>query len=244
MNFASDQSLTVFSSEGTLNQCDNALKAALNGTLSVGMCGSDGAVIASLKVLPKLIEKQKVYKVVQVCDTIGMTYSGLQADFRIIYNKAVAFVEDYKEVYGRYPFIKFFVHNFSRVIQEYTQRSNMRPFGNLLVFVGLERCEHISTDGKPADLEVLMYQIDPYGSFQEMKVIAIGKYYEGAKNYLQKRLENIDDNIVNCVKALKEYAGCEISHEDFDIGVLYQKEKVFRVFSSEEKRELYESMDK
>ncbi|KAG0437085.1 Proteasome subunit alpha type-2 [Dictyocoela muelleri] len=241
MNFGAEQSLTVFSSEGTLKQCDNALNAALNGMLSLGICTSEGAVIASLKLLPKLIEKQKVHKVVQVCDTIGLTYSGLQADFRIIYNKAVSFVEDYKEVYGRYPFINFFVSNFSRVIQEYTQTSNMRPFGNLIIFVGLQR---IVVNHEKRDYEVLMYQIDPYGSFQELQVAAIGKYYDEAKNYLEKRKESIDDNIFNCVKALKEYAGQEISHVDFDIGVLYKKDKIFKVFSDEEKKELYDNLDK
>lgn len=232
MNFAEDQSLTVFSSEGNLKQCDNALQAALNGVLSVGMRSEDGVVIASLKTLPPLIERNRVYKVLNVCDSIGMTYSGLQSDFRIIHNKAVKFVYDYKDVYGRFPNIKFFVTNFSRVIQEYTQKNNMRPFGNLIIFAGIQNDD------------VFMFQVDPYGSFEQVDVAVIGKFHLEAKGYLEKRMEGIDDNIVSVVNSLKEYAGVELKPDDLDIGVLYKKNRNFVVLNSQERSEIFESITK
>ncbi|KAF7682441.1 Proteasome subunit alpha type-2 [Astathelohania contejeani] len=237
MNFQVDHSLTVFTNEGKLSQCDDALKAALNGSLSVGACSEDGVVLASLKELPQLVDRSKVFKINKIGDSIGMTYSGLQADYRIILDKAMELVEDYKEIYGRYPYVDIFVTNLSRVIQEYTQKGGLRPFGVLLLISG-----GIPDSKNRSSLIPLLYQMDPSGSFQVIDTGAIGREYSNAAKYIERRLELIDDNIVSCIGAMKDHAGFSIGDNDVDIGVYYPSSNIFKVFSRAEVKDVFESI--
>ncbi|EJW04116.1 hypothetical protein EDEG_01596 [Edhazardia aedis USNM 41457] len=238
MNFEIDHSLTTFTSEGTLNQCENALKAALNGSLSLSARSDDGIVLASLKYFPKLVEKESISKVFKVCDSIGMTYSGLQPDFRVIYDKAILLAEDYKYVYGRYPYADVFVHNLSRVIQEYTQKGGLRPFGVLLLICGFVE-EKINGEVKVVPM---LYQMEPSGSFQEVNVCAIGREYKGGCKYVENRLESLDDNIANCVGSLREHAGYSIDYKDVDIGVFRADTKSFNTYKPGDVKEVFDSI--
>ena len=179
-----DKSFNVFSSKGNLTQCDNALKPALNGSLSLGCSASDGCVLVSFKNLSRLVVKEKYHKVFKVCPSIGVTYSGLQPDFRVQLNFALAICQSYFDVYKRYPALDTFIAEFSLYIQEYTQKGGYRPFGTRLTFRGPSK-------GKPS-----IYQIDPSGSYRKVDVVSAGKGYDEARKFLTKRLENCDDNIV------------------------------------------------
>lgn len=232
MNFEKERPLTLFSSEGKIKQCDYALEAAINGALSVGACSSDGVVLASLKKLSPLIDKAKVHKVQNVCDTIGITYSGLQPDFRIVFSKAVHLAEDYKDVYGRYPFVDVFVTEFSQVIQEHTQKGGFRPFGVMVLVCGLV----YTKDGpKPA-----MYQIDPSGSFTPIKCGSIGKDYLLSLNYINNRLELLEDNILTCLNAVIENSGIQVKEGDVDIGVFSLSKGVFSVLDEKQTKETFD----
>ncbi|EPR78736.1 20S proteasome subunit [Spraguea lophii 42_110] len=208
MSFQIDYSLTVFSSKGTLEQCDNALMAGLNGSLSVGMASGDGCVIASLKKFPLLVEKQNLRKVFKVCENIGVTFSGLQMDFRILLKKMLKMVEDYKEIYGKYPYVDVFVQNLSRIFQEYTQKAGYRPLGLLVLIVGN------TSEGS------FLYQMEPSGSFRCTEFCAIGKDYSEALKFLERRREKLEDNIVTAIHSIREYSGSEINCDDVDVGIL------------------------
>lgn len=241
MNFDRERPVTVFSSEGKLGQCDNALQAAVNGSLSIGASAADGVVLVSLKDVPALVVKREVRKVFNICDTIGCTYSGLQPDSRIQISMGSQIAEEYYDVYGRYPDVDVFVSQFSSVVQEYTQKSGYRPFGTLMMFAG-------AVKGRPS-----LYQVDPSGSYQTMDVCSAGKEYSEASKFVKRRLEELDDNIANCIYSLREFAGREISAEDVDIGV-YRKDRtfqgdegqqgVFRTFTLDEVREVFDSLSK
>ncbi|KAM0674107.1 Proteasome subunit alpha type-2 [Gurleya vavrai] len=231
MNFEIDYSLTTFTSEGKLEQCEHALVAAQNGNLSIGICSPDGVVLSSLKILPKLVEKEKVYKVSQVCSSIGITYAGMQPDFRIIYEKACILAEGYKDVYGRYPYIDVFVNNLSRVLQEYTQKGGLRPFGVALTIAGYIKINN--------ELVPRLYSMEPSGGFKKCNVCAIGKENENAVKYASSKIEMLDDNLVCSVNALRDYAGCSIGFEDVDIGIL--KNGCFEIFKRSSVKEIFDS---
>jgi 20S proteasome subunit alpha 2 len=167
--------------------------------------------------------------VFNICDTVGCTYSGLQADSRVQVNMGNQIAEEYYDVYGRYPDVDVFVTRFSSVVQEYTQKGGYRPFGTLMLFAGTSK-------GRPA-----LYQVDPSGSYRSADTCSIGKEYAQANNFMQRRLQGLDDNIANCVNAMREFAGREIGPEDVDIGVYYRDRHQFRVFSLSEVREQFES---
>ncbi|KAM0687560.1 hypothetical protein COBT_001197 [Conglomerata obtusa] len=230
MNFEIDHSLTTFTSEGKLNQCEDALKAAQNGTLSMAIASPDGIVIGSLKLFPKLVIKEKLLKVCQVCPTIGITYAGLNPDFRIIYEKACILAEGYKDVYGRYPYIDIFVNNLSRVLQEYTQKGGLRPFGVALLLAGYVM---------EGSLVPVLYSMEPSGGFKKCQVCAVGKESEQAIRYAESKRGMCDDNIVYCISGLREFAGSSIGFDDVDVGVL--KDGEFRVYARNEVKEIFDS---
>lgn len=230
MNFEIDHSLTTFTSEGKLNQCENAIKASQSAPLAIACTSKDGGVMAVLKMYPPLVEKHKVSKISKICTHISMTYAGMHPDYRIIEEKACIIAENYKEVYGKYPYIDVFVMNLCRVIQEYTQKGGFRPFGCCLLVMGYK------SDGTCA-----LYSVEPSGSFLESNVYAIGKDAEGAIKFVETRRENLDDNIVSLVKALREFAGTTITYEDVDVSVL--REEVV-VMNQNGVKEIFDSIDK
>lgn len=232
MNFDSSQQLTVFSSEGRLSQCDNALKAASNGSTSVGASSSDGVVIVSFKDTPPLVIKEEFFKVYRICETIGCTYAGLQPDCRVQLAIASRICEDYYDVYQRYPDVDLFVSTFSAEVQEYTIKKGYRPFGTLMLFVGVSK-------GIP-----VMYQVDPSGSYQIKEVAAIGKDYSEVHKYISRRKEMLDDNIASCLESIREYAGREIKVEDVDIGVYNLSQGKFDVFTKEQIQEIFDSINR
>lgn len=223
-----DESLTVFSSKGKLDQCDNALKAALNGTLSVGCGSEDGAVLMAFKNTSKLVENMHYHRVFAVCPTIGVTYSGLQPDFRVQLELSQRICGEYYEVYARYPSLDVFVAEFSLCVQEHTQKGGMRPLGTFLIFAG--RGEHN------------MYQMDPSGSYRPVTSIAAGTGYGEAQSFISRRREQLDDNIVTCLIALTTYTGKSVSASDVSIGVYESKSGKFRVYDYEMISEVFDSI--
>jgi 20S proteasome subunit alpha 2 len=224
-----DKSLNVFSSKGNLVQCDNALKAALNGALTIGVACQNGSVLISYKNVSSLVVKEKYHKVFTVCPTIGVTYSGLQPDFRVQLSISQRICQDYFDIYQCFPKLDVFISEFSLHIQEYTQKGGYRPFGTFLIFSGLSK-------NGPA-----CYQIDPSGSFKMVDYVAAGNSYEQARQFIEKRRESksCDDNIVNCLKALIEFAGKEIHACDVSMGVFTDK---FKVYSEEDIQEVFDSI--
>lgn len=225
-----DKSLTVFSSKGKLVQCDNALAASLNGALSIGCAAKDGTVLVSFKNASRLFVKNHYHKVFKVCPTIGVTYSGLQPDFRIQFSLALKICQDYFDVYNRFPYLDVFISEFSLSVQEHTQKSGLRPFGTFLIFAG-------ETHNGPC-----CYQIDSSGSFRIVDNIASGFGYEEANKFVSRRKELLDDNIVNCLKALCEFTGKEIHSEDVSIGVFRESTHSFDVYNREDIQEVFDSI--
>lgn len=226
MNFDIDYSLTTFTSDGKLEQCDNAYRAASKGTLSIGCTSTDGVVLASLKLYSKLVDISKIYKVNKVCDTIGMTYSGLNPDYRVVYETACVLVESYFEIYGRYPYLDIFVNNLSRKIQENTMLGGKRPYGVVLLVAGYIK-----------DTPCL-FRIEPTGSFERIEIGAIGKDSENAAKFVKSRKEMLDDNIVTVTKACKEFSGSSITFNEVDIGVL--KEGKFEILKRGGVKEIFD----
>lgn len=67
------------------------------------------------------------------------------------------------------------VRDTAGVMQEYTQRGGVRPFGVSLLVAGYD-------DDGPQ-----LYQVDPSGAYFGWKATAIGKNFVNAKNFLEKR---------------------------------------------------------
>jgi len=81
----SDYSLTTFDESGNLGQVRHALTAVGNGETTVAVKAKNGVVIAAEKKLTtSLVDEDSIHKVAQLCDYMGVTYSGIGPDFNSV----------------------------------------------------------------------------------------------------------------------------------------------------------------
>lgn len=133
-------SLTVFSPSGKLVQIEHALAAVAGGTTSLGIKGacqkcsvdwprsdllcsaSNGIVIAAEKKTSSiLIDDSVIDRVAVICPNIGIVYSGMGPDFRVLVTKARKSAQAYWKIYGTYPPTRVLTQEIATVMQQATQ---------------------------------------------------------------------------------------------------------------------------
>lgn len=183
----------------------------------------NGAVIASeKKVGSSLIDESTVEKVSLVCPGVGMVYSGMGPDARVLLSKSRKIAQEYFQTYREYPSVKQLVKSVATVMQEFTQSGGVRPFGVSLLVVGGEE------DGPG------LYQVDPSGSYWAWKASSIGKGSKNAKSFLEKRYNEemgIEDAIHMAILTMKEGFEGIMDEKNIEIGV-YSKGKFEKLTTS------------
>jgi 20S proteasome subunit alpha 2 len=118
----------------------------------------------------------------------------------------------YYRQYGEVQPVHQLVKETAGVMQEYTQRGGVRPFGVSLLIGGL------NGDGTPA-----LYQVDPSGAYFGWKATAIGKNYVSAKNFLEKRWTadmELEDAIHTALLTLREGFEGEMTSNNIEVGIV------------------------
>ncbi|KAF8211204.1 20S proteasome subunit [Mycena galopus ATCC 62051] len=206
-------SLTVFSPSGKLVQIEHALAAVAGGTTSLGIKASNGIVIATEKKSSSiLIDDSMIDKVAVICPNIGIVYSGMGPDFRVLVNKARKSAQSYWKIYGEYPPTRVLTQEIATVMQQATQSGGVRPYGVSLLVAGWD-----ITRGPT------LYQVDPSGSFWAWKASAIGKNMVNAKTFLEKRYNDdisLEDAIHTALLTLKEGFEGQMTEKTIEIGVI------------------------
>ncbi|KAI3639840.1 hypothetical protein MIR68_002154 [Amoeboaphelidium protococcarum] len=206
-------SLTTFSPSGKLVQIEYALNAVAQGMTSIGIKAKNGCVIATEKKAPSsLVDDSVLTKVYTICDNIGLVYSGMGPDSRVLVSKARKSASKYKQVYGECPSTIVLVREVAAVMQEFTQSGGVRPFGVSLLIVGYDN-----------EQGHMMYQVDPSGSYFPWKATAIGKNQINAKTFLEKRYNDeleLEDAIHVAILTLKEGMEGGVSEDGLEIGVV------------------------
>eukprot|EP00271_Cylindrocystis_brebissonii_P013200 TRINITY_DN32845_c0_g1_i1.p1 TRINITY_DN32845_c0_g1~~TRINITY_DN32845_c0_g1_i1.p1 ORF type:complete len:237 (+),score=60.12 TRINITY_DN32845_c0_g1_i1:158-868(+) len=219
-------SLTTFSPSGKLVQIEYALNAVAAGATSLGIKARNGVVIATEKKLPSvLIDEDSVKKIQELSPNIGVVYSGMGPDFRVLVRKSRKSGQVYKQQYEESIPVMQLVRETAAVMQESTQSGGVRPFGVSLLVAGHDR------QGPQ------LYQVDPSGSYFAWKASAIGKNMTNAKTFLEKRYTEdmeLEDAIHTAILTLKEGFEGQISGSNIEIGFVSEKEKVFRVLTPAE----------
>lgn len=139
LRYTYSYSLTVFSPSGKLVQIEHALAAVAQGTTSLGIKGmpwicsewhhkpyayaaSNGIVIATEKKTSSiLIDDSVIDKVAVICPNIGIVYSGMGPDFRVLITKARKSAQAYWKIYGEYPPTRVLTQEIATVMQKATQ---------------------------------------------------------------------------------------------------------------------------
>ncbi|EIF48439.1 Proteasome subunit alpha type-2 [Brettanomyces bruxellensis] len=207
-------SLTTFSPSGKLKQIEHALAAVNQGVTSLGIKATNGIILATeRKSNSVLVNSDFTDKIVNVTPDIGMTYSGMGPDFRVLSDKSrkVAHTK-YKRIYNEYPPTKILVSDIAQIMQEATQSPGVRPYGVSLLVGGYD-----DNSG------FMLYQVDPSGSYFPWKATAIGRGSNAAKTFLEKRWNEeleLEDAIHIALLTLKESVEGEMNGNTVEISII------------------------
>jgi len=208
-------SLTTFSPSGKLVQIEYALAAVASGGPSVGIKAVNGSVIAAEKKQKSILYDEKtVSKMEMITDHIGMVYSGMGPDFRLLVSEARRIAVNYKLQYGESIPTSQLVQRVASVMQEYTQSGGVRPFGVSLLICGTD-------EGTP-----YLFQCDPSGSYFAWKATAIGKNFVNGKTFLEKRYNEkleLEDAIHTAILTLKEGFEGQMTEDNIEVGICNDK---------------------
>lgn len=204
-------SLTTFSPSGKLVQIEYALAAVAAGAPSVGMKAVNGVVIATEnKQKTLLYEEHMIHKIEPITEHIGMVYSGMGPDYRLLVKRARKMAQQYQLVYHQEIPTAQLVQKVAMLMQEYTQSGGVRPFGVSLLICGWDK-------GKP-----YLFQCDPSGAYFAWKATAMGKNYINGKTFLEKRYSNdleLDDAVHTAILTLKESFEGQITEDNIEVGI-------------------------
>lgn len=189
-----------------------------------------------------LIDSTSQAKVSLVTPNIGMVYSGMGPDYRILVDRArkVSHTQ-YKRVYNEYPPTRILAQDVAKIMQEATQSAGVRPYGVSLLIAGWddgiepetapeEKVDEESGEKRKVSRKTggilrggpSLYQVDPSGSYFPWKATAIGKGATSAKTFLEKRHNDsleLEDAIIIALLTLKETIEGEMNGETVEIGM-------------------------
>lgn len=222
---------------------------------SLGIKAANGIVLATeKKSSTPLIDPSSSSKVSLITPNIGMVYSGMGPDYRVLVDKARKVSHtNYKRIYNEYPPTRILVQDVARVMQEATQSGGVRPYGVSLLVAGWddgvlpEQAEIEAEDEVGIGGEKLkktrktggimkggpsLYQVDPSGSYFPWKATAIGKSAASAKTFLEKRYTEgleLEDAVHIALLTLKETIEGEMNGDTVEIGTFLPPHKNTRL---------------
>jgi 20S proteasome subunit alpha 2 len=236
-------SLTTFSPSGKLVQIEYALNAVNQGITALGIKATNGIVLATEKKSSSpLADQSSLAKISDITPNIGMVYSGMGPDYRVLVDRARKVSHTgYKRIYNEYPPTRILVQDVARVMQEATQSAGVRPYGVSLLIAGWDEGiepdvedeveDKADTDDKKPRKKTggihkggpMLYQVDPSGSYYPWKATAIGKSATKAKTFLEKRYSEeleLEDAIHIALLTLKDNIEGEMNGDSIEIGIV------------------------
>jgi len=215
-------SLTTFSPSGKLVQIEYAINAVQQRPTALGIKAVNGVVVATEKKMQTpLIDETSVEKTANLTENVGVVYSGLAPDFRVLVKKGRKKAQEYYKVYKEHIPVSQIVRELASIMQEFTQSGGVRPFGVSLLVAGY--------DAKGPQL----YQVDPSGAYWAWKASAIGKNYLNAQTFLEKRFNEemeVEDAVHTAIMTLKEGFDVGVDENNIEIGIV-KEDGVFQRLS-------------
>jgi 20S proteasome subunit alpha 4 len=170
-----DKAITIFAPDGNLFQVQYAFEAVNRGSATIGIKGKDCVVLAvEKKSTAALQDAHTIRKILQVDEHIMLTFAGLQADARVLVDKARLECQSFRFNFEDEPSLEYIARFVAETQQKYTQKGGVRPFGISTFMCGFE--------GK----EPKLYVTEPSGAYSLWKANAIGRNSKTLREYLEK----------------------------------------------------------
>jgi len=224
-------SLTTFSPSGKLVQIQYALTAVASGSTSLAVKAKNGVVLATEKKLPPLMDETSIQKIRILTPNIGMVYSGMGPDSRVLLRKGRKAAQRYFRFYKSPIPISQLVIELASIMQDSTQSGGVRPFGVSLLIAGFDHDETGQHTLGPQ-----LYQVDPSGTYWAWKAAAIGKNMTNARTFLEKRYNEdieLEDAIHTALLTLKEGFDGQMTEKNVEVGII-GPDHVFKVLTPAE----------
>lgn len=181
------------------------------------LAASNGIVFATENKQKSLLyDENSVHKIENITDKIGMVYSGMGPDYRLLVRQARKMAQNYELIYNESIPTSQLVQRVAGVMQEYTQSGGVRPFGVSLLICGMEP-SHTFGDAIP-----LLFQCDPSGAYFAWKATAMGKNCVNGKTFLEKRYSEdleLDDAVHTAILTLKEGFEGQMNENNIEVGI-------------------------
>uniref|UniRef100_A0A670JMX4 Proteasome subunit alpha type-2 n=1 Tax=Podarcis muralis TaxID=64176 RepID=A0A670JMX4_PODMU len=175
------------------------------------LSASNGVVLATEKKQKSILyDERSVHKVESITKHIGLVYSGMGPDYRVLVHRARKLAQQYYLVYHEPIPTAQLVQRIASVMQEYTQSGGVRPFGVSLLICGWN-------EGRP-----YLFQSDPSGAYFAWKATAMGKNYVNGKTFLEKRYNEdleLEDAIHTAILTLKESFEGQMTEDNIEVGI-------------------------
>ena len=171
-----DKAITVFAPDGQLFQVQYAIEAVNRGSATIAVVGKDCIVMAVEKNnIAKLQDPRTIRKIQRVDEHLMITFAGLQADARVLIDKARFESQVFRLNYEDPPSIEYIARFMATTQQKFTQKGGVRPFGVSTFMSGFE-------DGQPQ-----LWLTEPSGALSQWKASAIGKKSKELKEFLEEK---------------------------------------------------------
>jgi len=221
-----DRAITIFSPDGRLLQVEYARKTISKGTTAIGIACNEGVIIiATKRVMEKLLVSESIKKITKIDDNIGVTMSGLISDGRVLIERAQNIVHSYKLTYDETIDLLSLVREISDYKQMFTQWGGARPFGVSLMLCGID------------ELGPHIFITEPSGIYFEYEAVSIGENSAVVNKHLEKYYKKdmpIEKGIMMGISALKKAVTKEEFDEEFlEVAVIPSKTKKFEKIDKE-----------
>ena len=167
------RAITIFSPDGRLFQVEYASEAIRKGLTAVGIRCKDGTILAAERreFTPLMEPVDKIY---QIDEHVGLVFSGLPSDARILIDRARLEAQINRLIYDEPISIESLTKAICDIKQIYTQHAGVRPFGVAFIIAGID------FNGPE------LFGTDPSGAYRKYYAHAIGSGEQTAREILEK----------------------------------------------------------